>query len=223
MDVRERGEVFSHLDHVDRYRIVVEPAREQSVAGVTRRRLLLHGHRGLERHLSKSLSQHSDHIGPGFLVGSAIRGNATRIEGSAGSSVGSGDGGWFLAVQRYEVAADDHTTATAEPRLGEDREDLEVHEASDHQPIAAERGGDMDVEAEREQRVRLRDRQDQRAAQVSPSDEAKLLHVGCGRSGRHTRRLAAEPRQRRVSGESPVSPPLCVVVSMLYRRTYRRI
>ena len=111
MDVRERGEVFSHVDHVDRYRIVVEPAREQSVAGVARRRLLLHGYRGLERHVSKSLSQHSDHFGPGLIVGSAVRGNATGIEGSAGSSVGSGDGGRFLAVQRYEVAADDHATA----------------------------------------------------------------------------------------------------------------
>lgn len=60
----------------------------------------------------------------------------------------------------------------------------------------------MDVQVEREQRVHVRDpKDDERAAQVSPSDEAKLLHVDRGRSCRDAGRVAAEPRQRRVSGE----------------------
>ena len=37
----------------------------------------------------------------------------------------------------------------------------------------------MDVQVEREQRVHLRDSEDERAAQVPPSDEAKLLNVVC--------------------------------------------
>lgn len=60
----------------------------------------------------------------------------------------------------------------------------------------------MDVEIEREQRVQLRDPENQRAAQVSSSDKAKLLHVDRGRFSHHARWIAAEPRQRRVSGES---------------------
>lgn len=59
----------------------------------------------------------------------------------------------------------------------------------------------MDVQVEREQRVHLRDSEDERAAQVPPSDEAKLLNVDRRRSCRDAGRIAAEPRQRRVSGE----------------------
>lgn len=71
----------------------------------------------------------------------------------------------------------------------------------------------MDVQVEREQRVHLRDSEDERAAQVPPSDEAKLLNVDRRRSCRDAGRIAAEPRQRRVSGEFSLD----VVLSMLCR------
>lgn len=59
----------------------------------------------------------------------------------------------------------------------------------------------MDVEAEREC-VRLRDAEDQRAPQVPQSSQEELLHVDRCRSGCDSGWIAAEPRQRGVSGES---------------------
>lgn len=81
MDVRERGEVLPHVDHLDGHRFLVESPREQPIARVAGRGLLLDGHRGLEGHLSKVLSDHTDHVRPGILLGSAVGGDATRVEG----------------------------------------------------------------------------------------------------------------------------------------------
>lgn len=76
----------------------------------------------------------------------------------------------------------------------------------------------MDVQVEREQRVHLRDSEDERAAQVPPSDEAKLLHVDRCRSCRDAGRIAAEPRQRRVSGEFSLSRCCLSVLCVLRGR-----
>lgn len=114
MDVRERGKVLPHLDHVDGYRIVAQPQpREQSVVGVAGRRLLLDGHRGLEGHLSKILSQHPDHVRSRLLLGQTVGGNSAWVQGSARPPVGGGHGGRFLEVQRDEITADDHPATAA--------------------------------------------------------------------------------------------------------------
>jgi len=84
--------------------------------------------------------------------------------------MGSRDGGRFLALQRHEVATDDHAAAPAESRLGKDRADLQVHQAPHHQPVAAARAGDLDVQAERERDgLRLRHAEKPRPSQVSSS------------------------------------------------------
>lgn len=93
MDVRERGQVLPHVDHLDGHRLLVEPAREQPFPRVARRGLLLDGHRGLEGYLSQILSEHSYNVRPGLLLGQAVRGDPAGIEGSSGSSVGSRDRG----------------------------------------------------------------------------------------------------------------------------------
>lgn len=211
MDVRERGKVLPHVDHVDGHRFVVEPPREQPFVGITRGRLLLDGYRRFEGHLSKILPEHPDHVGTGLVLGSSVGGNSTGIQGSSRSLVGSRDGGRFLQIQRDEIFANDHQATETQSRLGENRKDLEVHETSDHQSVASTRGRDLDVEAEREQRVQLRDAEDDGSAQVSSSSEEKLLNVDRGRFGRHAGWIAAEPWQRRVSGESTLLCCLAVV------------
>lgn len=114
MDVRERGKVLPHLDHVDGYRIVAQPQpREQSVVGVEGHRLLLDGHRGLEGHLSKILSQHPDHVRFRLLLGQTVGGNSAGVQGSTRPPVGGGHGGRFLEVQRDEITADDHPATAA--------------------------------------------------------------------------------------------------------------
>lgn len=128
MDVGERASLLPHFDHVDRHRLVPQPTREQSFAGVTRRRLLLHGHRGFQGYvLPEILPDHADHVRSGLVLGSTVRRDTVRLQGSAGSSLGGRDGGRFLAFQRHEIAADDHATAAAKSRLGEDRADLQIH------------------------------------------------------------------------------------------------
>lgn len=113
MDVRERGKVLPHLDHVDRYRVVAQPPREQSIVGVAGRRLLLDRHRGLEGHVSKILPQHPDHVRPRLLLGQAVGGDSARVQGSARPPLGSGHGGRFLEIQRDEIPADHHPATAA--------------------------------------------------------------------------------------------------------------
>lgn len=72
----------------------------------------------------------------------------------------------------------------------------------------------MDVGVDREQRVHVRDAEDHGAPQVPPSSQEELLHLDRGRSSRHAGRVAAEPRQRGVSGESYPSVSRCCVVEL---------
>lgn len=127
MDVGERAALLPHLDHLDRHRLVPESAREQPLAGVARRRLLLHGHRGFQGHLPEILSDHADHLRPRLVLGPAVRGDSAQLPRSTGSSLGGRHGGRLFALQRDEVTADDHAAAPAESRLGEDRAYLQVH------------------------------------------------------------------------------------------------
>lgn len=60
----------------------------------------------------------------------------------------------------------------------------------------------MDVQVERERRVRLRHAAKSRSTQVPPSGQEELLHVDRRGPRGHAGRVAAESRQRRVPGES---------------------
>lgn len=204
MDVGERAAFLPHLDHLDRHWLVPEPAREQSLIGVARRRFLLHGYRGFQGHLvSEILPDHADHFRSGLVLGPSVRGDAVRLQGSTGSSLGGRDGRWFFALQRHEIVADDHTTASSESRLGEDRAYLQIYQASHYQSIAAARAGDLDVQAERERcNLWLCHAEESRSAQVPSSSTQKLLYVDRRRSRRHTGWISAEPWQWRVPGES---------------------
>lgn len=212
MDIGKRSTAFlPHFDNLDRHWLVPESIREQSLAGVARWRFLLDGHRGFQGYvLSKILPDHADHFRSGFLLGPTIRRDTMWFQRSTGSFMGGRDGRWFLALQRHEVAADNHTATTTESRLGEDRTDLQVHQASHHQPITAAWTGNLDVQAKRERRgFRLCYAKKPRSAQVPSSGSQKFLHVGRRRPRYHSGRVSAKPRQRRVPGESQ-----CCLVSL---------
>ena len=203
MDIGERAAILPHLDHLDWHRVVPELTREQSLIGVTRRRFLLHGYRRFEGHiLSEILPDHTDYFRFGFILGSSIRGNAVWFQRFTGSSLGSRDGRWFLALQCHEVAADNHTTASSKSRLGEDRAYLQVYQTSHHQSIATTRAGNLDIQVERERSsLRLCHSTESWSTQMPSSSTQELLHIDrCG-SCRHTGWISAESWQWRVLGE----------------------
>lgn len=98
MDVGKRTAFLPYFDHLDWYRLVLKSTREQSLAGVARRRLLLHRHRGLQGHLPQVLPDHPDHLRPRLVLRPAVRGDTVWLQGFAGSSVGGRDGGRFFAL-----------------------------------------------------------------------------------------------------------------------------